>query len=44
LPKLHMLRRFLSTLSVDEEMLQLIKALEKFPTNDDFLKQLNVRE
>jgi len=44
LPKLHMLRRFLSTLSVDEEMLQLIKALEKFPTNEDFLKQLNVRE
>jgi len=44
LPKLHMLRRFLSTLSVDEEMLQLIKALEKFPTNDDFLQQLNVRE
>ncbi len=43
LPKMHMLRRFLSTLSVDEEMPQLLKALEKFPSNDDFLRQLDVR-
>ena len=42
LPKLHMLRRFLSTLSVDEEMPQLLKALEKFPSNEDFLRQLDV--
>jgi transcription termination factor Rho len=41
LPKLHMLRRFLSGLSVDEEMSQLLKALEKFPTNEDFLRQLD---
>jgi len=43
LPKLHMLRRFLSGLNVDEEMPQLLKALEKFPTNEDFLRQLDVR-
>jgi len=43
LPKLHMLRRFLSDLSIDEEMPQLLKALEKFPSNDDFLRQLDVR-
>jgi transcription termination factor Rho len=43
LPKLHMLRRFLSTLNVDEEMPQLLKALEKFRSNDEFLRQLDVR-
>jgi transcription termination factor Rho len=43
LPKLHMLRRFLSSLSVDEEMPQLLRALEKFSSNDEFLKQLDVR-
>ena len=43
LPKIHMLRRFLSTLSVDEEMPQLLKALGKFSTNDEFLRQLDVR-
>ncbi|MBL7133887.1 MAG: transcription termination factor Rho [Phycisphaerae bacterium] len=43
LEKLHMLRRFLSQLNADEEMPQLLKALEKFPTNDDFLRQLDVR-
>jgi len=43
LPKLHMLRRFLSSLSVDEEMPQLLRALEKFPTNEKFLRQLDVR-
>jgi len=44
LPKLHILRRFLATLSVEEEMPQLLKALEKFPTNDDFLHSLEVRD
>jgi len=44
LPKLHMLRRFLSTMNVDEEMPQLLKALGKFPSNAEFLKQLDVRE
>ena len=44
LPKLHMLRRFLSTLNVDDEMPQLLMALEKFPDNDSFLRQLDVRE
>ena len=43
LPKLHMLRRFLSTLSVDEELPQLLKALGRFPTNDDFLRQLDIQ-
>ena len=43
LPKHHMLRRFLSSLSVDDEMPQLLKALEKFPSNDDFLRHLDVR-
>jgi transcription termination factor Rho len=44
LPKLHMLRRFLSTLNVDDEMPQLLKALSRFPSNDDFLRQLDVRD
>ncbi|MCK4274952.1 MAG: transcription termination factor Rho, partial [Phycisphaerae bacterium] len=44
LPKLHILRRFLSTLSVDEEIPQLLKALEKFPTNEHFLRSLEVRD
>ncbi|RPI64032.1 MAG: transcription termination factor Rho, partial [Planctomycetaceae bacterium] len=44
LPKLHMLRRFLSTLNVDDEMPQLLKALQRFPSNDDFLRQLDVRD
>jgi len=43
LPKLHMLRRFLSGLSVDEEMPQLLMALGKFKSNDEFLRQLDVR-
>ncbi len=43
LPKLHMLRRFLSTLHVDEEMPQLLKALEKFRSNEEFLRHLDVR-
>jgi len=44
LPKLHMLRRFLSGLSVDEEMPQLLKALQKFPTNDEFLRSFEARD
>jgi len=44
LPKLHMLRRFLSTLNADEEMPQLLKALEKFRSNDEFLRQLDTRD
>lgn len=44
LPKMHMLRRFLSSLSVDEEMPQLLLALSKFETNADFLRQLNLRD
>jgi len=43
LPKMHMLRRFLSSLNVNEEMPQLLKALEKFKSNNDFLKQLDVK-
>jgi transcription termination factor Rho len=43
LPKLHMLRRFLSSLNVDEEMPQLLRALEKFPSNEAFLRQLDIR-
>ena len=43
LPKMHMLRRFLSGLNVDEEMPQLLMALEKFDSNEDFLRQLDVR-
>ncbi len=42
LPKMHMLRRFLSSLNVNEEMPQLLKALEKFKSNAEFLKQLEV--
>ena len=42
-PKLRMLRRFLSSLGVDDEMPQLLRALEKFPSNDDFLRHLDVR-
>jgi len=43
LPKLHMLRRYLSTMNVDEELPMLLRALEKFRTNEDFLRQLDVR-
>jgi len=44
LPKLHILRRFLSSLNVDEEMPQLLKALQKFPSNEDFLRSLEIRD
>ena len=40
LPKLHMLRRTLSSLSVDEELPQLLRALDKFPSNEEFLRHL----
>jgi len=43
LPKLHMLRRFLSSLNVNDEVPQLLKALAKFKSNEDFLKQLDVQ-
>ena len=43
LPKLHALRRVLSSLSVDDEMPHLLRALEKFPTNADFLRSLEIR-
>ena len=43
LSKLHMLRRYLSSLNVDDEMPQLLKALEKFPSNEAFLRQLDVK-
>jgi len=42
LEKLHMLRRYLSQMSVDEELPQLIKAVSKFNSNEQFLKHLNV--
>ncbi|HDZ21592.1 hypothetical protein LCGC14_0452650 [marine sediment metagenome] len=44
LPKLHVLRRFLSSLNADDEMPQLLKALDKFKTNEDFLRSLEVRD
>ena len=42
LGKVHMLRRFLSQLQVGQEIPQLLRAMEKFRTNDDFLRQLDV--
>ena len=42
LPKLHTLRRTLASLSVQEELPQLLRALEKFPTNEAFLQSLNI--
>ncbi len=44
LPKMHILRRFLSSLKPDDEMPQLLMALSKFPTNEDFLRQLDLRD
>ena len=44
LPKMHALRRFLSSLNVNDELPQLLKVLDKFETNDDFLKHLDVRD
>ncbi len=44
LPKIHMLRRYLSQLNVDEEMPQLLAAMSKFKTNDEFLHQLDLAD
>ena len=44
LPKMHMLRRFLSTLSAGTEMPQLLKVMEKFETNEEFLRQLDLSD
>ena len=44
LPKLHMLRRFLSGLNVDEEMPALLKALERFKSNNEFLRTFDSRD
>jgi transcription termination factor Rho len=41
LPKIHMLRRTLSTLNIEEEVPQLIRALEKFESNEEFLRSLD---
>jgi len=43
LPKMHMLRRTLSSLSVDEEMPSLLRALERWPSNDEFLRSLDAQ-
>jgi len=43
LPKMHMLRRYLSSLNVDEEMPMLLKALERNASNEEFLRRLDVR-
>ena len=44
MPKINMLRRFLSQLNAGMEMPQLLKALERFKTNDEFLRQLDMRD
>jgi transcription termination factor Rho len=44
LPKINMLRRFLSQLQVGQEMPQLLRVMGRFPTNDDFLRQLDLAE
>jgi transcription termination factor Rho len=44
LPKLHMLRRTLSSLNVDEEMPSLLRALERWPSNEEFLRSLDVAQ
>ncbi|OPX21827.1 MAG: transcription termination factor Rho [Planctomycetales bacterium 4484_123] len=44
LPKIHMLRRFLSQLSVDEAVPQLLRVIGKFESNEDFLRQLDIND
>jgi len=44
LPKLHMLRRFLSTLNVGQEMPQLLRVMDRFKTNEEFLRQLDLAD
>jgi transcription termination factor Rho len=41
LPKMHALRRTLSTLNVTEEVPALLKALERHNTNEEFLRSLD---
>ena len=43
LPKINILRRYLSQLPVDQAMPHLLRVLDKFPTNEDFLRQLEVK-
>jgi transcription termination factor Rho len=42
LQKVHMLRRFLSQLNVGQEIPQLLAVMNKFKTNDEFLRQLDL--
>ncbi len=42
LPKVHMLRRFLSQLNIGTEMPQLLRVMQKFKTNEEFLRQLDL--
>ncbi|MCD4825148.1 MAG: transcription termination factor Rho [Phycisphaerae bacterium] len=42
LPKMHALRRTLASLNVQEEIPQLLRALERHKTNEDFLRSLEV--
>ena len=44
LPKLHMLRRFLSGLNVDDELPTLLKALTRTKSNDEFLRSFDARD
>ena len=44
LPKLHMLRRFLSGLNVDDELPTLLKALSRTKSNDEFLRSFDTRD
>jgi hypothetical protein len=39
-----MLRRTLSSLNVDEEMPSLLRALERWPSNEEFLRSLDVAQ
>jgi transcription termination factor Rho len=43
LPKMHALRRTLSSLNVQEEIPQLLRALERHKSNEDFLRSLDVK-
>jgi transcription termination factor Rho len=43
LPKVHMLRRYLSGLSVEDEMPALLKGLQRYASNEEFLRQLDLR-
>ncbi len=43
LPKIHMLRRFLSSLAAGTDVPQLLRAMEKFSSNEEFLQQLDLK-